>query len=104
MDFVFLFASSDAGKLKAVLDADSLADNSFARVGYTLRDSKAMGLEAGKSVLHFRCEEAVGKTLVEKLKQVPSFSEAKPDEKKKVLEQIAAEEDNAAHGFGAVFG
>ena len=104
MDFVFLFASSDVGKLKAVLEADSLADNSFARVGYTLRDSKGMGLEPGKNVLHFKCEEAVAKPLVEKLKQVPSFSEAKPEEKQKVLAQIAAEEDNAAHGFGTVFG
>ena len=104
MDFVFLFASSDAGKLKAVLDADSLSENSFARIGYTLRDSKAMGLEAGKNVLCFKCEEAAAKALIEKLKTVPSFAEAKPEEKQKVLAQIAAEEDNAAHGFGTVFG
>ncbi|PIO05791.1 hypothetical protein COT29_04250 [Candidatus Micrarchaeota archaeon CG08_land_8_20_14_0_20_59_11] len=104
MDFVFLFASSDVGKLKAVLDADSLANNSFARIGCTLRDSKAMGLDAGKSVLHFRCDEAIAKTLIEKLKTVPSFAESKPEEKSKVLAQIAAEEDNAAHGFGTVFG
>ncbi|PIO01662.1 hypothetical protein COT58_04000 [Candidatus Micrarchaeota archaeon CG09_land_8_20_14_0_10_60_16] len=102
-EYVFLFASADKAKLKLVLEGDSLADDSFARLGYDFKDAQALGLPVGKAVVHFRKEGDASK-LIEKLKALASFEEAKPEEKKKVLEELEKEADNAVHGFGNVFG
>ena len=102
-DYVFLFASADKAKLRLVLEGDSLAEDSFARLGYDLKDSRAIGLAGGKVVVHFRKDGDASKQIA-KLKEVPSFEEAKPEEKKKVLEELEKESDNAVHGFGSVFG
>ncbi|MFA4946483.1 MAG: hypothetical protein WC607_03030 [Candidatus Micrarchaeia archaeon] len=103
MDYVFVFNAADKGKVQAVLDADSFGAESFARLGYDFKDAKVLGLPAGKYVLHFKKEGDASK-LVAALKAVESFAEATADEKKRVLAELEAGLDNAAQGFGSIFG
>ena len=101
--YLFAFAGSDAGKLKLILESDSLADVSFARIGYVLRDAKSLGLEAGQAVF-FKAEKEAAAKLIEKLKVLPSFKEISGAEKDKAIAVIEGAEDNAAEGFGSIFG
>lgn len=100
----FLFDSKDIQALKKILEADPYADDSFARTGYTLKEGAAAGLAAGKYVVFFKAEDAPAAKLVEKLKLVPSFAEAKPEELAKASEVIEKEENAATEGFGSIFG
>lgn len=101
--YVFAFAGVDAGKLKAVLEGDSLADISFARIGYVLRDGKSLGIDAGQ-VVFFKAEPDAAKILIEKLKVLASFKEVAGADKEKVISAIEGAEDDAAAGFGNIFG
>ncbi len=105
MEFVYEIEVAKQGELKKVLEADPYADDSFSRLGYTLKDSAAVGLPAGKTVLHFKCEEeAKGKKLASSLKAVEGLLEVTGAGKEKVLSVIRAEEESAAAGFGSIFG
>ncbi len=102
--FAFLFDSKDVQALKKILEADPYADDSFARAGYTLKEGASVGLAAGKYVVFFKAEEAAAAKFEEKLKQVPSFTKATPEELAKVMEVIEKEENAATEGFGSIFG
>ncbi len=93
------------GKLKDLLAANPFEKDSFAVNGYTLKDSKTVGLKGGYYVLFFKAEdpELINK-LKEKLKALETIKELAADEREKAIAQIEAEEDNAASGFGAIFG
>lgn len=105
MEFVALFDAGNLKDLKKVLEAEPYADDSFAKLGYTLKESKAIGLEEGKYVVYFKTEdEALGKKLEERLGEVPSFKQATDEEKEKVVQAINAEQDDATQGFGSIFG
>lgn len=97
---VFLFSSSDYGKLKLMLESDSLSDTAFARVGYYLREAKPFGLQ-GYAVYFKGMLSDAQKAL---LKQLPSVKELTGEELKKVVDVIEAEENQAAQGFGSLFG
>ena len=105
MEFVFMVEGKDYGKLKTILEGGTLDKDSFATVGYTLRESKAMGLKGGNYILYFRAEdsELAGK-LKEKLKPVETAKELEGSEKQDIVSKIQAEEDSAASGFGNIFG
>ena len=100
----FLFDSKDLQALKKVLEADPYADDSFARAGYVLKESSAAGLPAGKYAVFLKAEDAAAAKFEEKLKQIPSFAKAKPEELAKVAEVIEKEENAATEGFGSIFG
>lgn len=103
VDYVYLFDSKDKAKVKGVLEADSLAEDSFTRLGYDFKDSAILGLPEGKAVVHFAKEGDAG-ALIEKLKTVESFSEATKVEKEAVLKALDEQSGNAAQGFGSIFG
>ncbi|MEM0476006.1 MAG: hypothetical protein QW343_04420 [Candidatus Norongarragalinales archaeon] len=105
MELVFAIDAAQKNKLTRVLEAEPYADDSFARVGYTLRESAALGLPAGKFVVHVKVEDAaLGARLEAKLRAVEGISEVAGEDKRKVCEAIAREQDAACSGFGAVFG
>ncbi|NYZ75051.1 hypothetical protein H0O03_02190 [Candidatus Micrarchaeota archaeon] len=105
MQFVYLIEGKDKKALDAILAAEPYEKTSFAMTGYTLKESKALGLTGGNYVLSFKTElPEVEAKLKERLKAVPSLKELAGDEKKKVLDQLEAEEANAGAGFGAIFG
>ena len=105
MEFVYEIEVAKQGELKKVLEADPYADDSFSRLGYTLKDSAAVAMPSGKTILYFKCEEqAKGTTLAARLKAVEGLAEVTGENKQKVISVIHAEEDNAAAGFGSIFG
>jgi len=100
----FLFDSKDLQALKKILEADPYADDSFAKTGYVLKESSAVGLAAGKYVVFFKCDDAMAAKLEEKVKQIPSFAKASADELSKVSQAVESEENAATEGFGSIFG
>lgn len=100
----FLFDSKDLQALKKILEADPYADDSFAKVGFVLKESSAVGLPAGKYAVFFKCEDAMAVKLEEKVKQIPSFAKAAPEELSKLVQAVESEEDAATEGFGSIFG
>ncbi len=105
MEIVYAIEAAQKSKLTRVLEAEPYADDSFARAGYVLKDSTALGLPAGKLVVYMKvADEALAKKLEAKLKAVEGIAALAGGEKQKVAEAIAAEQDAACSGFGAVFG
>jgi hypothetical protein len=105
MEIVFAIEAAQKSKLARVLEAEPYADDSFARAGYTLKESASLGLPAGKIVVHLKVEDAaLGAKLEAKLKAVEGTVALEGADKQKVAAAIAAEQDAACSGFGAVFG
>ncbi len=104
MKAVYFFESKDYSALKKVLDADPLEKDSFATIGYTLKDSKALGFKGGSYVLFFElADDNVAKKLVDKLKAIPSAREASREEFEAVTKSIEEEQNAAQAGFGSIF-
>ena len=135
MECVYSVASAEYEKLKKILEENPYAAVSFARVGYTVKDSKGMGLPEGNYVLYFKTEEEVGKQLVQRMaekaedkfkkitegktlteeqktqilaglkaKELTTLKELAGSDKDAVINAIKKEEENAAQGFGNIFG
>ncbi len=106
MDFVYTVAASQSAALKKILDEEPYEKDSFSSLGYTLRDSSALGLPAGKTVLIFSCiEETKIAKLKERLSRVEGgVSEVTGKEKERILSTVNAEAEDAAAGFGNLFG
>lgn len=96
----FVFQADDAKELKKVLEADTLGEHSFTRLGYVIREGKPYGVPG--YVLYFKTDSP--DRYKEQLKSVPNCKELDADAKHKVVDGIEGEEDNAAAGFGSVFG
>ncbi len=104
MEYIFEFEQKHKKEVESLLAADPYAGDSFARLGYVLKESHSLGLKGGFLMLYFSTPDAdLGKKLVEKLKALPN-REVSGEEKQKIMAAIKSEEDNAASGFGAIFG
>jgi hypothetical protein len=103
---VYIIDAKDYGKLDELLAADPYAKDSFKTVGYTLKESKALGMKAGSYFLHFKSEDpALLSALCSRLLAgLPEARKADAQTKAAVEAQIAQEEDNATAGFGSIFG
>ena len=103
---VYIIDAKDYGKLDKLLAADPYAKDSFKTVGFTLKESKAMGLKGGSYILYFKSEDtALLSALCSKLvAAVADAKKADAETKTKVEAQIAQEEENATAGFGSIFG
>jgi len=105
LTFVYKVENKDSVALKKALEADPFADDAFVKNGYTLKESQAVGLPAGHQILYFKTEEQkVADKLKARLKEVPSITEVTAEDKDKVSQQIEDEQNQAAAGFGSIFG
>ncbi len=104
MDFIYSVEGKEYEALKKILEGDSLASDSFIRVGYHLRESKSLGLKGGSYLLHFRCDEAMAPTLKARLAPLNSAKELSGAERDALVARIDEEENAAASGFGNIFG
>ena len=105
MKYLYQFEQKYKKELETLLTKDPYADDSFARLGYVLKESKPLGLKGGFLVVYFKTEDGnLAKTLLERLKTISTCTEVSTSEKESALKTIEAEEDNAASGFGTIFG
>lgn len=102
---VFLIEGKDYGKLKNLLTQNPYEKDSFSIVGYVLKESKAMNLKGGNYVVYFKSSDhQLILTLSQRLKALETAKELVDAEKNSIISQIEHEEDNAAEGFGSMFG
>lgn len=89
-------------ELMKILEADPYSDESFARVGYKMKDGAVLEEDKGKTYIYLKASDDFIKKADEKLKDV-----AKPapeDVEKRVAEKIQKEEEAAEGGLGSIFG
>ncbi len=85
-----------------ILEADPYADDSFARVGYKMKDGAVLDEDTGKTYIYISASEEFVKKADEKLKGLAA--PVKSDVEKRVVEKIHKEEEEAEGGFGSIFG
>ena len=90
------------GEITKILEADPYSEGSFARAGYKLRDGATLGEDKAKIYLYISASDDFIKKADEKLKDVAKHLAG--DAEKRIIDKIAAEEDNATAGFGGMFG
>ncbi len=102
MQRVYECENQKKAELTKLLEADPYADDSFARVGYKLKDGVALGEDKGKTYLYMKASDVFIKKADEKLKAIAK--PAPPDVEKRVAEKVVKEEEEAESGFGSIFG
>ncbi|MEW6036583.1 MAG: hypothetical protein AB1529_08285 [Candidatus Micrarchaeota archaeon] len=102
MQRVYECENQKKAELTKLLEADPYADDSFARVGYKLKDGAALGEDNGKTYLYMKASDDFIKKADEKLKAIVKI--APPDVEKRVAEKVVKEEEEAESGFGSIFG
>jgi len=85
-----------------ILEADPYADDSFARMGYKVKDGGVLGEEKAKLYIYMSASDDFLKKADEKLKGV--VQRCKEDVEKRIAEKIKAEEESAESGLGSIFG
>lgn len=102
MKKVFGIEMEKKKELLAVLDADPYAKDSFAMIGYKLKEGSQVGADGKMLYVYVSGDEEsikkVGKRLEGLLVEVPSETE------EKIIAIITDEEDKAATGMGDIFG
>lgn len=93
---------SKKAEVTKILEADPYAEDSFARMGYKVKEGASLEEDKGKLFIYISASEEFLKKADEKLKDV-----AKPagDEvQERVAGKIQTEEAQAEAGFGSIFG
>lgn len=114
MKFVYLVPQGSYKKLRIVLGLDrdpqaaesnAFARDSFAFSGYVLKESKAVELAGGNYVVFFSNEdEQVSKSLCKQLEALEGVKRLEGGEAEGVISRIEEEQNQAASGFGNIFG
>lgn len=102
MEKVYECENSKKKDLTKILEQDPYADDSFARVGYKLKDGKGIEQDENKCYLYIKADEEFFKKAEEKLKDVAE--ECKEKVSLEVIKKINEEEEQATSGFGDIFG
>jgi hypothetical protein len=85
-----------------ILEAEPYADDSFARMGYKVKDGEFLGEDKSKMYVYVRAADDFLKKADERL--LGLAVRCKPDVEKRVHEKIQAEEESAEAGLGNIFG
>ena len=85
-----------------ILEADPYAEDSFARVGYKVKDGSVLGEDKAKLYVYISAAADFVKKADLKLKDAAAVS--KEDVEKRVVAKIQKEEEEAESGFGSIFG
>ena len=88
--------------LTKILEADPYASDSFARLGYKLREGSSLGEDKNKLYLYLSADDNFIKNADSKLKDIAL--PVKGTDEKRIIEKIQKEEEEAKHGFGSIFG
>lgn len=99
---VYECETSKKAELMKVLEADPYSEDSFARVGYKVKEGSAIEEDKGKVYVYISASDEFLKKADEKLKGVAE--PAKEDVQKRIGEKIQKEEAGAESAFGSIFG
>jgi len=102
MKKVYAFDIAKKAELMQLLESDPYSIDSFARIGYTVREGATLGADKGKIYLYLSADESFVKKAEDRLKHL--LSPLKPEEEKHILEKLLKEEEEAEGGFGSIFG
>ena len=98
---VYECESSKKAELTKVLEAEPYANDSFARVGYKMKDGVSVGEDKDKTYVFISASEEFLKKADERLKGLAT--PAHDDVRKRVEKKITEEEDTVAAGV-SMFG
>ncbi|MEM2908584.1 MAG: hypothetical protein QW590_00090 [Candidatus Bilamarchaeaceae archaeon] len=102
MERVYEVQQAKKGELKKILEADPYAQDSFARIGYRMRDGASLGESKDVIYVYLSAQPDFIKKADERLKEI-----AQPltgEKEKRVIEKIKSEEESAESGLGSIFG
>jgi len=102
MDRVYEIANEKKDEAKKILEEDPYAEESFARVGYKIRDGKSIEEESGKTYLYISASDDFIKKADEKLKDVAE--PVKGEKADRVVKKIQEEEESVGSGIAKFFG
>lgn len=102
MERVYECESGKKTELKKILEEDPYAEDSFARVGYKMRDGATLEEDKDKIYLYVSASDEFVKKADEKLKDIAKPLEGEKAEK--IIEKIKKEEESAESGLGSIFG
>ncbi len=102
MERLYECESGKKGGLKGVLEADPYAADSFARVGYKVRDGATLEEDKDKIYIYISASEDFIKKADERLKDVAKPLEG--EKAKRIIDKIKKEEEAAESGLGSIFG
>ncbi|MBI5047243.1 hypothetical protein HZC07_05955 [Candidatus Micrarchaeota archaeon] len=99
---VYQFPNGKKGEITKVLESDPYADDSFARIGYKIKDGNVIEEDKMQTYIYFSASEEFLKNAEEKLKGLAE--RCKEDVEKRVIGKIQTEEESAEAGLGNIFG
>ncbi|MEW6748255.1 MAG: hypothetical protein AB1295_00945 [Candidatus Micrarchaeota archaeon] len=99
---VYECESGKKAELTKILEADPYADDSFARVGYKVKDGGVLEEDKTKTYIYIKAADDFIKKADERLKDVAKPAPA--DVEKRIAEKIRQEEEAAEGGLGSIFG
>ncbi|MFN7991269.1 MAG: hypothetical protein U0R44_03890 [Candidatus Micrarchaeia archaeon] len=99
---VYECESGKKAELTKILEAEPYADDSFARVGYKVKDGAVIGEDKAKAYIYMSASDDFIKKADEKLKSLAKPAPA--DVEKRIIEKVLKEEEEAESGFGSIFG
>jgi len=85
-----------------ILETDPYADDSFARMGYKVKDGQFLEEDRGKLYIYVKASDDLLKKADERLKGIAE--RCKHDVEKRIVGKIQAEEESAETGLGSIFG
>jgi hypothetical protein len=95
----------DAAKKKEamqILEADPYNDDSFARIGYKIRDGASLGGGKNRIYIYLSASEDFLKKADGRLKDVAQ--PMKGENAEQMIDKIVKEEESAEYGLGNIFG
>jgi hypothetical protein len=99
---VYQIDGSKKAEVEKIIETDPYSQDSFARVGYKLKEGKILGEEAGKYFLYIKSSEEFIKKADEKLKDICKIAPKEVEER--IVLKIIEEEEAAERGLGDIFG
>ncbi len=102
MERLYEVASEKKSALTKILEAEPYADESFARVGYRIRDGASLDEDRSKIYLYISSSEKFIKKADDALKDVAI--PVKGEAAERIIRKIKEEEEAAEQGLGSLFG
>lgn len=99
---VYECESAKRKELNKVLEADPYSSDSFARVGYKVKEGATLGEDKDKLIVYIKAEDDFVKKADETLKDIVKIVTG--DREKQIIDKILKEEESAEAGLGSLFG